>query len=533
MKKYAWIFLLPVLILGFWLRTINFSQITFTYDQARDAFEALDIWRGDHFRLLGPATDLGGLFHGPFYWYMLSPLYHFSNGNIAVVKVFLILFNLVNAAFIYFFSKKLFKNRFVGVLSALLFALSFEAVQYGRWISNPAPAVLTNAIFFYGLWLFVNNRKRALPLMVLGLGLSIQFQFFMTYLFFLILPIFIYKLAKKTFTVSRSDILLTFISLLVFSTFILAEFKFGFQGFKALLKFLSEEKPLFNNGFIAAFNVFMDRIFNTFSLNVFGKNALISGLCTLSVLIYSLFFAPGRYKRQVFFLIVWLFSPILLFSFEKNSAQFATIGILYPAIILTSFTIHQLFVCKKELRVFAVLFVLFVSITQIGMVYRYTKNGEVIFAVQDKMLLSDQKKVIDWIYKESRGKPFSLNTVTNPLFINTTWSYLFDWYGKNRYGYMPSWVGYPQDGVYGSQVRYTPKNIMDGTRYFLIIEPTPGIPDMYIFVYVRYENSRSTLIKKQQIGGFTVEERIFGKYKDFSREDLFKKEVKTATETSP
>ena len=46
------------------------------------------------------------------------------------------------------------------------------------------------------------------------------------------------------------------------------------------------------------------------------------------------------------------------------------------------------------------------------------------------MLLSKQIATIDYTYKLANGKPFSINSLTSPLWINIVWTYLYKWYGE-------------------------------------------------------------------------------------------------------
>jgi len=159
------------------------------------------------------------------------------------------------------------------------------------------------------------------------------------------------------------------------------------------------------------------------------------------------------------------------------------------------------------------------------------KKGEVLFSVQQRMVLSDEIKLIDWIYKESRKEEFAINTITNPLFINTTWAYLFNWYGRTTYGYMPAWFGYPQVDVFGAtitlgevniDVKYNEVKDLKNKLFFLIIEPKEGIPENYIRGITEFENTRSSLVERKKFGTFFVEKRIITRDIPFSRDDVYR-----------
>ena len=87
---------------------------------------------------------------------------------------------------------------------------------------------------------------------------------------------------------------------------------------------------------------------------------------------------------------------------------------------------------------------------------------------------------------------------------------------------MPGWMGYPQVEVFGSEVEFGRVDNVVSKDFYLIIEPTPGIPDIYINGYQRYENSRSELIESKKFGGFIIEHRRMTSETPFSRDDLYK-----------
>jgi hypothetical protein len=54
----------------------------------------------------------------------------------------------------------------------------------------------------------------------------------------------------------------------------------------------------------------------------------------------------------------------------------------------------------------------------------------------DASVYRNQVAVIDYVYKEAAGKPFKYVVYTPPLY-DYTYQYLFDWYGQQKYHYVP------------------------------------------------------------------------------------------------
>src|ERR1035437_8570074 len=67
------------------------KQLFFYFDQARDAFSAYGIWHNFHLPILGPMTDIPGLFHGVLWYYFLAIPYVLGNNNFYFTGYFLLI----------------------------------------------------------------------------------------------------------------------------------------------------------------------------------------------------------------------------------------------------------------------------------------------------------------------------------------------------------------------------------------------------------------------------------------------------------
>lgn len=510
--------LVLIFIIAVAVRVIYFrDSLTFFYDQARDAFAAMDVWQGDPIKVLGPQTDFPGLHHGSLYWYLLSPFYFLSGGSVWVVRAFLILLNSLAVFFIYDLTRSLFGNKKVALFAALFFALSFEAVQYARWLSNPAPAVFSVAATFWALDRLLKGKKWALAILLVSWGASMQFQIFMVYQFLVFLIIWI---SQKGFSLPKvsGKVLLISSSLFLISvaTYILAEVKFNFQGLKTLVSFLLTQSR-HGESFIGLFQSYLDSVVNVFSLNLWGINLFLAGTITVATLIATVtYIRKGKNKNALLFLLFWMLSPILINLFTGPRANFISLGTLIPAVILTAYFMGEL---KGGLRPLFYLGLATIILSNLNLIITKNREGETLFTVQKQMILGDELKVIDWVYNEAGGKPFRLNTITNPLFINATWAYLFNWYGRMRYGYMPFWWGETQVDVPGSKVKFSDNKSTD--LEFLIIEPASSSNDYYPKAIEYLENTRSQVIKSQKFGYFNVEKRTITRERIFTAQDAF------------
>lgn len=105
------------------------------------------------------------------------------------------------------------------------------------------------------------------------------------------------------------------------------------------------------------------------------------------------------------------------------------------------------------------------------------KKGQTNLVIQGVSTLANEVQAIDYTYEKANGKDFSINTLTRPLYVNTLWSYLYNWYGKQKYGYLPSWTGRDQVGQLGNNLA---RPSAETKEHFYIIESTYGVPETWV-----------------------------------------------------
>ncbi len=524
-NKKSLITLLIIVIIGLGLRFLFLDSLTFGYDQSRDAFQSINIIKEMHLKIIGPGTDIRGFNHSPLYWYIISPIYLISEGNPEAVRFFLILFHTLNILTIYFIAKHLFKSEKIALLSSLLMAVSFEAVQYSRWLSNTTPPLFTIAIFFFSFWLLLKNKKVGLPLMLLSWGLSVDFQLFLLYqvIFIGIAVIYLFIKNRSFFIQSfKKYYWLYGLSIFPWIFYIASELKFKFQGSRAFLEYLFNHKSRSLDLWPKIVN-FVNSLINNIAINMTGRDIKVATAILIILIVYVVYklISDKKNRGVLLFLFIWLLSPCLIYPLENQNSYFLNIGNLYPLILISIFFLVDISVYfKKYQNALLLLSIGVICFTNGRLVMRENKNGETLFSIQYGLILNTEKQVIDYIYSDNKGREFAINSVTSPLFINTTWAYLFDWYARPKYSLMPHWLGYPFDDV-GKEVRFNEnKWEQKGKALYLIYEPPAGIPEAYIKAYSLYENSRSRLVETKYIGSITIEKRIIINNNHFLRTEL-------------
>lgn len=499
------VLLLLVFFIALIVRFLYFPKdISFGYDQARDAYTSLKVMSGD-LKIIGPSTTLPNVYHGAAFYYIFGPVYKLSGGDTQGLSVFMRIYNSIGIFLVFAISFNLFKNKIVAILAATLFAFSFEQSQYSIFLGHPALGVISVLVFYLGLSSFIfKKNKFGLPLALFGLGMSMQFHFTLINLFLvLIANLILFK--KKFFKINfRMFLLSTFSLIFATSTFLLAELKYGFRTLKTLINFfgktgLGNENPIkLENSMIILRRFIHD---NVISLDLIGAFLIL-----LMAVLFFMLIRMKNTERQGKFLLTWLVVGIVPYLSGKNiyTNYYFAIGASVSILILVSYFISLAFSKSKTIGL------LLLSIIVMSNLYLITKINprgtiEEVNA-QVGMRLSDEMDLIDYAYQKAEGKPFSINALTIPYQINTTWSYLFEWYGFNKYGYLPIWGGEAASGYEGNLEVITAQSNLPLKR-ISFIEPGRGKEGWMQEEFPKVENLFWDVREEKYIGEFKVQYR--------------------------
>jgi len=495
MEKKTLVFLFGVFVLAYFLRVLFLSKnsLTFGYDQARDAYISQQILKRD-IKIQGPPASTPGLYHGVLYYYILAPGYLLGHGSPVVAAYWMAFLNALTVFVVFYLGYQLTKKTEVGILAAFLFALSFEGTQYATWLSNPTLGVLTVPLMYLGLWLWITKRKIWGPILAaFGLGFSVQSEIFLIYH---VIPLSIWLWISRK-NISKKQLLVFSFSLLVaISTMVLAEFKFGFRSLGGLGALAIGESG--NLAYAKSLGdyliLYLNQIGRIFAFNSYPGNIGWGGMFVIILAVYSLI----KKDRVGAFLATWLFAHIWVVTVGGTSTPFLMVGIGSAVSLIIAYYLYKF---PKPLMFFVLATIIFGNIS---MILRENPKGSTLFSIQKDMLLSKQIAAIDYTYSEAKGKPFSINSLTSPLYINIVWTYLYKWYGLPKYGYLPSWHGRDQVGQLDSLEK---KNKPDSVS-FLIIEPMDGIPPQYLDLTIGEEDSKTKFIEEEYFGELRVQKRI-------------------------
>ncbi len=496
-KQIIFLIILAVVIRSLFIFS---GAISFHYDMSRDAFEAQQIWKDKNLKIIGPPTTSDGLFSGVFYYYLLAMPYGVSSGDPTVAAAFLAVLNSLAIIPLFFLAKDLFKSKSWAFLAGLIYAVSFEAVQYGPWLSNPGPAVFTMAMFFYSLRLWQKGNNRGLPLAVIFAALSAQLEFFLLFLFVVIIA---FKFLFKLRTSIKHLIISIILSVILLSTFIISTFKFNTftQTITAFFRLFQNIEFSFRIKFTDLLSIYTNRFADLFINNFFPNSVFIGGLLGFSVLFILLF----RQKINISgykFILFCLLSNLPIFIGGGQNATYTMVGMSIPAILGICALLQNI---SKLSYKWTLAIIVLILLSNIYMTYKLRSEGQVALVIPKDMILKNQLSIVDKTYEVADGKPFSINSLTLPLWTNTTWAYLYSWYGQKKYGYLPEFTGHNQVGLLGAETLRKVDNPAD--KSFFIIEPHVGIPPEIYNLEIGAEDAKTKMIEQISYGDLKLQIR--------------------------
>lgn len=358
-----------------------------------------------------------------------------SSGDPVFIAGFLIAVHCLTVFFIYLLGLEMFNKR-VGFIAAFLFAISYGSIIYSRWLSSHPLSIPLATLFFFFLYRYKKGDVKSL------LGVAISFSLlgqaeFLNFLFFglVLLVIFVVE-RKKLFKEKRSTLAIFLLSLVVLSTinYILFDIRNNFLITKSLLGLAGGKSGYYIN--------FIQSLTKTIDVFLSSVQSFIAPTAphfiTVLVLIAALLIIFKRNeKKQALYLGVWIGGPVILLVLLRHDVleQFF-VGTAPATILLVAVSIDHLL---KKSQLVGLMFFGVIMYTQFAAWNQNIPENKNHFfqATQGGLKISDQKKVIDTIYRRANKTPFSFQSYTIPYWHQQAWEYLFWQYGQQKYGVYP------------------------------------------------------------------------------------------------
>lgn len=437
MRKKTALILFFVIFMAAFFRLWNIGQnLLFHYDQGRDALAIWDIWKNKDLALLGPPSDVEGIYHGALFYYFLTPIYALSGGNPVAASIFLVVLDVIGIFLLFHTARLLFKSETAGLIAALVWGISTLAVSYARWLSNVTPIPFFAILFYFLLvQILIEGKKVLWPLAVLVVGIIVQLDaavgvFLIPLL--LILGVkdrfyFVKNKAAGVFAVAA--FFLPSLPLIIFDA------RHDLLVTKSILRMVTGAGGLgFSERAAASFLVFAKAVARLFS----GEYLTLGVFILIFLLVGSFFMKKDSGVKFVLLVILVQLAGLLLY--KRGTADFFFIGIL-PAVALLAGRLIQFSWSMSSLRSLGLLLVALFLIGNISQNIRFfSQPSQALIPIGTNSLitLEDRIRGVDFIYRQANGEPFGLWIYTIPYFKEEAWDYVFLWYGQGKYGYLPS-----------------------------------------------------------------------------------------------
>lgn len=421
-----------ILIISFILRVFRVDQIlAFHYDQGRDALVIWDLIHSHKLFLIGPTTGLAGVFRGPFYYYLIAPFYWLGNGNPVAPAIFLAVLSVLALALMYYLARKIGGKR-MGMIALILGAFSFEILYAGRWLSNPTPMLFLSMVVVWMMFLIQDGKKWAWIVLSFVLGMSF-FHFGSSGELFYFPAVLIFAIIFKKFPDIKTLLISIAVFLLTFSPLFIFNLKHGGILQNNMAGLLSSGNS-FN---LPSWQFVMDRLKDIgvyFSSLLFHSPFAREWIHTFVILIAFISLLPGLIKNnKVKVLLILLgsvtFGSLLFQGNNGNFYQYYLTGYYLIFLLLIAAVFNSLFefsLVGKILMIYLILFFMWQNWSWTKP-YLQATGGE-----SDKIVLSNQKLAVDWVYKNAGQREFNVDVYVPPV-ISYSYDYLFRWLGTTQY----------------------------------------------------------------------------------------------------
>lgn len=421
------------------------DYLFFGFEQGRDAIVAKDIYTLKHFPFTGPKTDLDGVFHGPWYYYMIAIPYFLSSGNPVVASLFLVLAGSTVPVILYLLVMDITRSRAWGVIAAMIGALSYELILFSRWLSNVSLAMPSALLAFFFLWKYREKKKPLFFLYAVAFAaLAIQFEIILIgmigFAAIAMFARFIRFPKQRIFLAGAGIFLAIFLPLILFTV---KNRSITIRSVSGYFSGAGEKTRVFNAGQSISIYIRQNTVLFKRTLMYTQNNLLFYSFLAIFLIGLFLYMGQGKKERQtIVFLAIWFFMslPLLLLSDVVGLSQ-AYVGIAPSLIIAFTLALRTLWK-QRTTKILVALSSVLLLVSFYDVSYSLNTNRDVFFkTIQDDLNYTDQKNILQWIHDDANGKPYRLEEYTIPYFQPQGWQYLHEYY-------------YPKDSASDTKVIY-------------------------------------------------------------------------------
>jgi multisubunit Na+/H+ antiporter MnhB subunit len=500
-KKVFWIVLTISLLVNaiLHIQLLSHGNFYFTVDQGKDAMFVREINERSQIIFRGPVTSVAGVHAGPLWFYFIAIGYRIFNGNPYGAPFMELLLNSGGVLFAaLFLEKKIGRNRTLIAIIPLLF--SWQFFETAAWGFNPFPLTILALVQALLLSEFLNNKSRyyfwALVPTMLAFHAEVAGATTM----------FLFYVVIGAVGVRQKYISFKKYSLYSFIIPILLVAPLSYE----LLKRAQFANQVYT-GHSTGLGIFAKTTFGPMSRNL-GEivgSAIIRQQWPVGL--FAMLIVLGTYLKKrkhdfnfesrLTFLVAIMVGIAYMFFGSNNGWRDWQTVYFYPLLFLL-FMILATSLKSKIIWIVVIAVLCFKIPTFITRYNTYPSPKD------DVSILANEMKVIDWIYTHSENDGFNVYTYTDGFF-DYTYQYLFWWYGRDKYGFVPcEYANYP----------HSPKeNYVPG--YLSYSEPRLGCTKFRFLILESDTNGESnegwledfqkstTLVESHSVGKIVIEKR--------------------------
>lgn len=484
---------------------VSGNFVVFYFDQARDAILSRSIYENGDLRILGPsASGTGDVFyHGVLFYYLIGLLYVLFAGEPMLVSMALGVIHSLGVLFLYLLGRDVFKSRTVGLCAAFFYAVNTYSVSFGTWLSNPFWAPMTIAGMYYCLWRGIFEREyKYLIGAALFLGLTNQAALFTVYLLptvLLMLVGLLWKVGWKNYP-WREVLIGGCVYLITTSSMIIGTLMLWSRG---IGKTVEGNQPLVSIDWQNLWSTVWTTYTFAAGQSLFPNWGIWAATVIVVVTAWGIY--SNRSAKQRVWGSIYLLAPIILLLLMPRRDAHTLAGVTNLFYLAMAIMLMQIAMLRTWGRVLAGMLLFgYFGLQVISLInVRTTKNHPLV--VQRGAVLSDQIAAMEYIYNSANGAPFSISTLTNPYATNTTWAYLFSWYGEKHFGYRPKFLGNDQVGMFGAEL--LERTSAAEAYHYSILEPLDGIPKNAQEIFEGEQNNVGEVSSVEMFGDLMVQKR--------------------------
>lgn len=339
--KKNWILCL-ILLVGLFLRSYKpLTLFQYSHDQDLAGWFVRDVLLNHHIRLIGQETSSHGIFIGPYFYYLQIPFYILARMDPAGSILLPIIIGTFAIFSVYFVFTKIFSKN-VGLIGALVYAVSTLIIFTDREVVPTMPVMLWTIWYLFTLWLILKDQKYGYILVsfLVGLIWSINLQLV------ILLPLVLVAVVFSKTKINFKEILVgTLVVIILNIPFLAFEIRHGFQQTNALVSSLTTTKDYIagtSSGFFPKLDRTMQLVYKN-STNLFGANTL-------------------NLDAKIMFWLLWLVFLFLLWK-KKISIKLGVVLFLWQLTYILFFTKISLNISEYYLNGMNIIYILFVAIS--------------------------------------------------------------------------------------------------------------------------------------------------------------------------